>query len=134
MAIDYGTKRTGLAVTDPLQIIPQPLETLPTGGLFDYLAKYLSEEEVEQIIIGMPLHPDGNPAQIAHLVVGFERKLRKLYPAMNIQFWDERYTSVEAKEIILRSGANKKKRRDKSLVDQVAASLILRDYLESEVW
>jgi putative Holliday junction resolvase len=134
LAIDYGTKRTGLAVTDPLQLIAQPLTTVATSDLDDYLERYLEEEPVERIILGMPLYPDGNPAQIAHLVVGFERKLRKKYPHLTIITWDERYTSEEAKVAIRQSGASRKKRQNKELVDQVAAALILRSYLEAEVW
>ncbi|MCB0704648.1 MAG: Holliday junction resolvase RuvX [Saprospiraceae bacterium] len=134
LAIDYGTKRTGLAVTDPLKIIPQPLETLSTAGLLDFLIAYLKSEEVDCIVLGMPLYPDGNPAQIAHMVVGFERQLRKQFPGLEIVLWDERYSSEDAKVIIRQSGARMKQRRDKGLVDRVAASLILRDYLESEVW
>jgi len=131
MAIDYGTKRTGIAVTDPLQIIPGGLDTLPTAELFEFLERYLSEEEVETIVVGEPLHPDGKPAQIHHLVVGFVRKLKKLFPGIEVVMQDERYTSEDAKRIIRQSGAKKKKRREKALVDQVSAMLILRDYLES---
>lgn len=132
LAIDYGTKRTGIAVTDPLQIIASPLETIPTANLFEFLEAYLAQEEVETIVLGEPLHADGQPAQIHHLVVGVARKLRKAYPNVEIELWDERFTSEDAKKIILRSGAKKKKRRDKSLVDQVSASLILGDYMESK--
>ncbi len=131
MAIDYGTKRTGIAVTDPLQIIPGGLDTLPTAELFEFLERYLSEEEVETIVVGEPLYPDGKPAQIHHLVVGFVRKLKKLFPGIEVVMQDERYTSEDAKRIIRQSGAKKKKRREKALVDQVSATLILRDYLES---
>lgn len=132
LAIDYGTKRTGIAVTDPLQIIASPLETVPTASLLEYLASYLSEEEVETIVIGEPLHADGQPAQIHHFVVGLARKLRKTYPHLEVELWDERFTSEDAKKVILQSGAKKKKRRDKALVDQVSASLILSDYMESK--
>ncbi|MCB0630046.1 MAG: Holliday junction resolvase RuvX [Saprospiraceae bacterium] len=132
LAIDYGTKRTGIAVTDPLQIIASPLETIPTADLFDFLADYLAREEVEAIVIGEPLHADGQPAQIHHFVIGVVRKLRKAYPDLEVELWDERFTSEDARKIILQSGAKKKKRRDKSLVDQVSASLILSDYMESK--
>ena len=131
MAIDYGTKRTGLAVTDPLQIIANGLDTVPTSTIFDYLTDYLSAEEVETIVVGEPMHLDGNPAQIAHLVVGFVRKLKKLFPDVEVVTHDERFTSEEAKKIILMSGAKKKKRRDKALIDKVSAVLILQDYLET---
>ena len=130
MAIDYGTKRVGIAVTDPLQIIATGLDTVATAGIFDFLKTYMSTEEVETIVVGEPIHADGSPAQIAHLVVGFVRKLKKSYPNLNIVMQDERFTSVEAKKIILQSGASKKKRRDKALVDKISAVLILQDYLE----
>lgn len=130
LSIDYGTKRTGLAVTDPLQIIPTGLDTVPTSGLEDYLQKYLEREEVETIVVGEPFYPDGNPAQIHHMVVGLARKLRKLFPEVEVVMQDERFTSEEAKAVIRQSGARQKKRKDKALVDKVSAVLILRDYLE----
>ena len=129
LGIDYGTKRTGLAVTDPLQIIVSGLDTVATSDLFDYLEKYFNTEEVEKIVVGEPLYPDGNPAQIHHLVIGFVRKLKKHYPNKEIVLHDERFTSEAAKQVILNSGTKKKKRRDKSLVDKVAATLILQEYL-----
>ena len=131
MAIDYGTKRTGLAVTDPLQLIANGLDTVPTVDIWEYLQDYLAQEEVECIVVGEPMHKDGNPAQIAHLVVGFVRKLRKLFPGIEVVTHDERYTSEDAKRIILMSGAKKKKRRGKGLVDKISAVLILQDYLET---
>ena len=131
LAIDYGTKRTGIAVTDPLQIIASGLTTVATGELFDFLAKYFQDEEVEKIVVGEPLHPDGNPAQIAHLVVGFVRKLKKEYPDKEVVMQDERFTSENAKQILLQSGIGQKKRRDKSLVDKISAALILEDYMKS---
>lgn len=130
LSIDYGTKRTGLAVTDPLQIIPTGLDTVPTSELETYLQQYLAREEVETIVVGEPLHPDGNPAQIHHMVVGLTRKLRKLFPGVEVVMQDERFTSEEAKAVIRQSGARRKKRRDKALIDKVSAVLILRDYLE----
>ena len=132
IAIDYGTKRTGLAVTDPLQIIANGLDTVATKDLEEYLRQYLNQEEVETIVVGEPLYPDGNPAQIHHLVVGFVRRLKKLFPDIEVVTHDESYTSEEAKQIILQSGAKRKKRRDKGLVDKVSAVLILQDYLETK--
>lgn len=134
MGIDYGTKRTGIAVTDPLQLIASGLETVPTEAIFDFLARYLAEEEVVRIVVGLPLYPDGNPAQIAPQVEQFVKKIQKLFPEVAVNTWDERYTSEEAKRIILQSGARKKQRRDKSLVDKVSAVLILEDYLKTHVW
>jgi len=130
MGIDYGTKKIGIATTDPLQIICSPLTTVPTSEIFNFLAKYIAEEEVEGIVVGEPLNLDGTPAQIAHFVVGFVRKLKKLYPDLTIATQDERHTSVDAKKIILQSGARKKKRRDKTLIDKVSASLILQAYMD----
>lgn len=132
LAIDYGTKRTGLAVTDPLQIIPTGLDTVPTQGLIEYLQRYLAQEAVETIVVGEPLYPDGQPAQIHHFVVGLVRRLRKLFPGVEVVTQDERYSSEEAKEIIRQSGAKKKKRQDKALIDKVSATIILRDYLASK--
>ena len=129
MGIDYGTKRVGIAVTDPLQIIVNGLDTVPTPEIFDYLTNYIEQEDVECIVVGEPMHMDGTPAQIAHLIVGFKRKLKELFPDIKIDSQDERFTSREAKEIILKSGTKKKKRRDKSLVDKISAVLILQDYL-----
>lgn len=134
MGIDYGTKKTGIAVTDSLQIICSGLDTIPTLTLYDFIKAYLDTEEVEKIVVGMPLHEDGNPAQIAYQVVGFIRKLRKLYPAIEVVEWDERGSSKAAKEVILLSGTKKSKRRDKSLVDKIAAALILQDYMEQNHW
>jgi putative Holliday junction resolvase len=129
IGIDYGTKRIGIATTDPLQIIVSALETVQTDDIFDFLEQYMTTEEVEKIVVGEPKHKDGKPAQIAHLVVGFARKLQKLYPQIEVVMHDERYSSVYAMSVILRSGDKQKKRRDKSLVDKVAATLILQDYL-----
>ena len=130
LGIDYGTKKIGLAVTDPLQIICSPLTTVPTREIFDFLEKYIAAEEVEKIVVGDSMNTDGTPSQIAHLVVGFIRKLKKLYPALTIDTEDERFTSIEARQIILKSGAKQKKRRDKTLVDKVSASLILQAYMD----
>lgn len=132
LAIDYGTKRVGVAVSDPLQIIANGLETVATIDIFDFLKKYIAEEEVETLVVGMPMHLDGNPAQIADKVQLFIKEFQKLFPEILVETQDERFTSEDAKRIILQSGAKKKKRRDKSLVDKVAAVLILQDYMESK--
>ncbi len=130
LAIDYGTKRTGIAVSDPLQIIASGLDTLPTDRVMDFLKRYLEEENVEIIVVGEPMYPDGNPAQIAHLVKGFVRQLRVAFPQVEIALQDERFTSEEAREVIRQSGAGMKKRRDKSLVDKVSAAIILQNFME----
>lgn len=131
LAIDYGTKRTGIAATDPLQIIANGLDTLPTEQVLDFLKKYIATEDVERIVVGEPMHWDGNPAQIAPQVQAFVRQLRELFPNLEVSMQDERFTSEDAKKIILQSGAKKKKRQDKSLVDKISAVLILQEYLEN---
>ncbi len=134
LAIDFGLKRTGIAVTDPLKIIATGLTTVPTGEVLDFLKTYCAGEEVERFVVGLPLYPDGNPAQIAPQTDAFVERLRKLFPDKEVLRQDERYTSVQAKQIILQSGAKKQKRRDKNLVDKVAAALILEQYMEENYW
>ncbi len=130
MSIDYGIKRVGLAVSDPLQIIANGLDTIATKDLFDFIKRYFSEEEVEQIVIGEPLHLDGNPTYVTPMVHELAEKLRKLYPEIKVVLQDERFTSSDAKQIILKSGAKQKKRREKGLVDKISAVLILQEYME----
>lgn len=134
LAIDYGTKRTGIAVTDPLKIIASPLTTVPTHEALDFLKKYCAEEEVECFVVGLPLYPDGNPAQIATQADVFAERVKNLFPEKPVVRQDERYTSNEAKRIILQSGIKKQKRRDKSLVDKIAAALILEQYMQENYW
>jgi putative Holliday junction resolvase len=134
LAIDFGLKRTGIAVTDPLKIIASALTTVPTHEVLEFLKKYCGTEEVEGFVVGLPLHPDGNPAQIAPQADAFAEKLKKLFPGKPVIRQDERYTSNEAKRIILQSGVKKQKRRDKSLVDKIAAALILEQYMQENYW
>lgn len=130
MGIDYGTKRIGLAVTDPLQIIATGLDTVAAADIFGYLEKYLAVEEVELFVVGDPLNLDGTPAQSAPMANEFVAALNKKYPNIKTVRQDERFSSVEAKQAILKSGAKKKKRRDKALVDKISAVIILQDYLQ----
>jgi len=130
LAIDYGTKRSGIAVTDPLRIIASGLETVPTSELFSFLERYLDEEEVDVIVIGEPLHKDGTPTAIHPQIVGLRRTLARKYPSKEIVLQDESYSSRDAKKIIRQSGVKKKKRQDKGLVDKVSAGLILQEYLD----
>jgi len=131
LAIDYGTKRTGLAVTDPLQIIATGLDTVATDELLPYLQRYFAQEEVERVVLGEPLHLDGHPTALVPLIRKFAQQLQKLYPTLTIVYQDERFTSEMAKEAIRQSGARQKKRRDKGLIDKMAATLILQEYLEA---
>lgn len=134
LAVDFGLKRTGIAVTDPLKIIASALTTVPTAEVLEFLQRYCSTEDVEKFVVGLPLYPDGNPAQIAPQADAFAEKLRKLFPEKPVLRQDERFTSNDAKRIILASGIKKQKRRDKSLVDKVAAALILEQYMQEHYW
>lgn len=134
VAIDLGTKRTGIAVTDPLKIIASGLTTVPSETVLDFLKKYTQTEAVECFVVGLPLYPDGNPAQLAPKADAFAQVLQKTFPDIRVVRQDERYTSNDAKKIILASGASKKKRRDKALVDQIAAALILEQYMQEHFW
>lgn len=129
LAIDYGSKKSGLAVTDSLKIAAHGVRTVATDELIDFLSSYTLVEEVEEIVIGLPRHADGNLSSNADEILKFGDQLKKLYPNLKITFFDESYSSVEAKKRILESGAKKKKRRDKSLVDKIAAVIILQTYL-----
>lgn len=129
LAIDYGGKRTGLAVTDPLQIIATGLTAVDTKDLLNYLRAYFSKEEVEKVIIGMPAHADGNDTHATPLVKGFITRFRKEFPAIPILPVDEQFTSKLAVRALIESGVNKKDRRNKKLVDEMSATIILQEYL-----
>lgn len=134
LAIDYGRKRMGIAVTDPSQIIAQGLETVPAAEIFDFLKKYFLTEEVERIIVGEPFHEDGNPAQLAEEINLFCKKIERMFPEIPVSREDERYTSSMAKEFVMNSGLKKKDRRDKSRVDKIAAALILEGWMNRNKW
>lgn len=132
LSIDYGKKRTGLAVTDPLQIIANGLATVPTSELFDYLKKYTSQEQVERIVIGRPTQPNGQPSENLVRVEQFVNRWRKAMPEIPIEYYDERFTSVLAHQAILDSGIGKKARREnKGLVDEISATIILQDWMRA---
>jgi putative Holliday junction resolvase len=132
LSIDYGKKRTGLAVTDPLQIIANGLTTVETKNLFDFLCKYIKQEEVERLIIGKPMQLDGKPSENLARVENFVRRWQKAQPAIPIEYYDERFTSVLAQRVILEAGVKKKTRREnKGLVDEISATIILQDYMNS---
>lgn len=132
LAIDYGKKRTGLAVTDPLQIIAQPLKTIPTTELFDFLISYIQQENVTEIVIGHPMRLDGTDADIMPVIKKFANKLKNKFPKISIEFWDERYTSKRAVQSMVQAGIKKKDRRKKENIDKIAATIILQDYMESK--
>lgn len=130
MGIDYGTKKTGIAVTDPLQIIVNPLDTVETKTLFEFLTDYFEKEEVDKVIVGEPFMADGfTPAQHHKAVMRFVDQFRKKFPDCEVDLSDETYSSRHAREIINRSVSSRKKRRNKLLVDKISATLILQQYL-----
>ncbi len=129
MAIDYGGKRTGIAVTDPFQIIATGLTTIESKELIPFLKKYLATEEVERIIIGDPRNWDDSETHATPLVEAAIREIQKNFPQLPIEKVDERYTSVMAKQTMLQSGLKKKDRRNKALVDEIAATILLQEWL-----
>ncbi len=131
LSIDYGKKRTGIAVTDPLQIIAGGLATVSTSELFDWLKAYLAKEQVERIVIGEPRQPNGQPSENLQRVQQFVNRWRKAVPEVPIEYFDERFTSVLAHQAMIDGGLKKKARQDKGLVDEISATIILEDYLRS---
>ncbi len=131
MAIDYGKKRCGIAVTDSLQIIPGGLATVPTSGLEAFLRDYIARESVERIVIGEPKQPDGTPSENLARVNQFVARWRKAVPEVPIVYYDERFTSVLAHQAMLDGGMKKMARRNKDIVDEISATIILRDYMTS---
>ena len=132
LAIDYGAKRTGIAATDPMQIIANGLETVATSTLFNFIKDYLAKEDVEEIVVGYPKQTNGEDSENLKRITPFVNRLRKLYPSINIVYYDERFTSVLAHKTILDSGIGKMNRRNKELVDKISATIILQDYMESK--
>jgi len=130
LGVDYGQKKCGLAVTDPLQIIVSPLKTVKTSSLASYLKIYFQEEDVNKVVFGYPTHKDGNPTYVFDLIQEFIPQLKKLNPDLEIDFQNENFTSLQAKEILIKSGLSKKQRQDKSRLDKVSAVLILQRYLK----
>ena len=132
LSIDYGKKRTGLAVTDPLQIIAGGLGTVETSVLYEYIEAYILREQVERIVIGKPMQPNGQPSENMVRVENFYNRWRKAHPEIPIEYYDERFTSVLAHRAMIDGGVKKKTRREKKgLVDEISATIILQDYLQS---
>jgi putative Holliday junction resolvase len=130
LSIDYGKKRTGVAVTDPMQLIANGLTTVDTKDLFDFLSQYVMKEKVERIIIGKPIQMNARPSENMARIENFVGRWRNAYPAIPLEYYDERFTSVLAHRAILEGGVKKKTRREnKGLVDEVSATIILQDYM-----
>ncbi len=129
IAIDYGHKKTGIAVTDELQLIASGLTTVPTTKLISFLKEYLSEEKVEKFVVGEPKQMDGTPSESEELIQTFLKKMSSSFPKIPIERQDERFTSKMAMDTMIASGLKKKQRRNKALIDEISATLILQTYL-----
>ena len=134
LAVDYGKKRTGLAVTDELQIVPGGLTTVDTTALIDYILNYVKKENVERIVVGLPKKLNNEYSENMMRIEPFVNRLQKLLPQMPIEYYDERFTSQLAQQAILDAGLKKKTRQNKGLIDEVSAVIILQSYLDSKRW
>jgi putative Holliday junction resolvase len=131
IGIDYGTKRIGLAVTDPLQIFASPLDTVDPSGFFAYIENYLKVEIIDAFVIGYPVQMNNKPSESVNQINPFIRKLEKTFPGKTIHLADERFTSQMALRTMIDGGVKKSDRRDKSLVDKISASIILQSFLDN---
>lgn len=130
IAIDYGKRRVGIAVTDELQIVANALDTLPPNEALAFLLRYAAAEKVDAMVVGKPVNLNGLPAEAAAGAAEFTQRLTKLFPDVEVTTFDERFTSRMAQQAILAAGVKKKGRRDKALVDKVSACIILQSYME----
>lgn len=133
LAIDFGRKRTGIAVTDPLKIVANGLATIPTHTLMDFIQDYIKRENVERIVVGLPKRLDNTPSESMKWLEPFLNRLRKVLPDMPVVLYDERFTSTLAHKAMLDGGMKKSDRRNKAVVDTIAATIILNDYLQSSM-
>lgn len=131
IGIDYGRKRTGIAVTDPLKIVAGNLATVPTHTLLQFIKDYIAREEVERIVVGQPSQLNGQPSESMQYITPFVNRLKKELPDVPVVMYDERFTSTIAHQAMIDGGMKKSDRRDKSRVDAIAATIILNDYLQS---
>ena len=132
LAIDYGRKRTGIAVTDTLQMIAGGLTTVPSGELVGWLVNYVSKEPVERFVVGLPKQMNNEPSENMKYVEIFVAQLKKALPDIPVEYYDERFTSVMAHRVMIDGGLKKKKRQDKGLVDEISAVIILQSYMENK--
>ena len=130
LSIDYGKRRTGLAVTDPCQIIAGGLTTVETPTLIKFLQDYVAKEPVELFVVGLPKQTNGLDSENLPRVQAFVHKLKTVFPDIPVEWWDERYTSVMAHQVMLDSGIGKKARQNKALVDEISATIILQGWME----
>ena len=132
LSIDYGRKRTGLAVTDPGQIIANRLTTVPTHTIWDFLKDYFSKEDVEAVVVGYPKQMNNQASESVRFINPFLKRFQKVYPDMKLEIYDERFTSKMAFQTMIDGGLGKKKRQDKAMVDAISATIILQNYLEQK--
>ncbi|MEN2488532.1 Holliday junction resolvase RuvX [Flavobacterium sp. B11] len=132
LSIDYGQKRTGIAVTDEMQIIASGLTTIPTHTLIDFLKDYFAKEKVEAVLIGEPKQMNGLPSESASVINGFVTHFSNIFPDMKVIRVDERFTSKMAFQTMIDSGLNKKQRQNKGLIDEISATILLQDYLSAK--
>ena len=132
LAIDYGRRRCGIAVTDTLQLIAGGLTTVATHELMQFLQNYVATEQVDMIVVGLPKQLNGQPSESMKYITPFVNRLKKVMPHMSVTMYDERFTSTLAHQAMIAGGMNKSDRRDKARVDAIAATIILTDYLESK--
>lgn len=131
LGIDYGRKRTGVAVTDPMQIVAGALGTIPTHTLERFITDYVAREPVERIVVGLPTQLNGQPSESMRYITPFVNRLKKILPDIPVVMYDERFTSTIAHQAMIDGGMKKSDRRDKARVDAIAATIILNDYLNS---
>jgi len=129
LAIDYGAKRTGIAVTDEMKIIASGLTTIPTADLFGFLKQYFTTEKVERVLVGEPKQMNGQPSESAEMIEKFIEKFGQTFPLIPLEKVDERFTSKMAFQTMIDSGLKKKQRQNKALIDEIAATILLQDYL-----
>lgn len=134
LAIDYGRKRTGIAVTDTLQIIANGLTTVPTAQLMPFLSDYFAKETIDRVVIGLPKQMNNEVSDNMANITPFINRFKKLYPAIPIEYVDERFTSVLAHRAMIDSGLKKKDRQNKALVDEISATIILQSYMENKYY
>lgn len=132
LSIDYGQKRTGIAVTDEMQIIASGLTTIPTHTLIDFLKDYFAKEKVEAVLIGEPKQMNGEPSESASVINGFVTHFSNIFPDMKVIRVDERFTSKMAFQTMIDSGLSKKQRQNKGLIDEISATILLQDYLSAK--
>ncbi len=130
LAIDYGRKRVGLAVTDPLAMIANGLETVATQKIWDFLKEYLTQQDVDTVVVGYPVQMNNRPSESMEYLKPFLKKFKKQFPGLRVELVDERFTSKMARQAMIDGGLKKKKRQDKAMVDKISAVIILQTYLD----